>query len=192
MRQVASGRTASGADTLRWRPAAAALAAGSVPPDLRGWLAERGSLTARLAAACPRRLALVVLAEGWARPAPDEAARLGLRRGAHAWVRHVHLLCGRTPWLFARTVVPVATLRGPGRRLQGLGTRPLGELLHRVPGVGRSALEVACLRPGHPLHRLAWPRGARAAIWGRRSVYTMGGRPLLVSEFFLPPLAGGT
>ena len=188
----ASGRRrAFGAAALRWRPAAAALAGGAVPAALRPWLAERGSLTARLAAACPGRLRVAVLAEGWALPAAEEARRLGLRRGARAWVRHVHLLCGRTPWLFARTVVPAATLRGAGAGLRRLGERPLGELLHRSPGVGRSALEVAPLPAGHPLHRLAWPRGGAAAIWGRRSVYTMRGRALLVSEFFLPPLAGG-
>jgi chorismate--pyruvate lyase len=111
-----------------------------------------------------------------------------MRRGSHALIRQVQLLCGGKPWIYARTVIPVNSLRGRLKRLAHLGTRPLGGVLFADPGMRRGVVELASIRPGQALYTAATARlrTRPAAIWGRRSVFTITRRPLLVSEVFLP------
>jgi chorismate--pyruvate lyase len=72
----------------------------------------------------------------------------------------------------------------------GLGTRPLAEVLFTDTRVRREPFEYARVDPGHPL-------GARArqllgrrfgALRARRSLFRLRGRPLMVTEVFLPEL----
>lgn len=174
----------------RWRPAGHG-APGHPPPALAAWLFDTGSLTRRLRAACAERgqaFAVEVLRTGRARLLNDEAAALGCRRSGYAWVREVLLRAGGEPWVFARTVVPLRSLRGAGRSLTRLGARPLGELLFADPQVRRGPLQVARLDLRRPLYRRACVPCADVgvALWARRSVFHIGGRPLLVCELFLP------
>ncbi len=129
-----------------------------------------------------------VLEQGWRRPLENERQALGMRRGALAWVRQVHLLCAGRPWVFARTVIPAATLHGGQRSLVRLGERPLGAMLFANRSVRRGPMEIAAIAAGSPLHRMALGGGRRTRIWGRRSLFFFGARPLLVSEIFLPAL----
>ena len=107
-----------------------------------------------------------------------------------ALVRQVRLRCDTQPWVFARTVIPLPSLQGELRRLALLGTRPLGEVLFADPGMAREPLEVARITPRHRLYTMAMTEQEKrvGAIWGRRSVFRFRGKPLLVSEFFLPTL----
>ena len=129
-----------------------------------------------------------VLSQVRGTPRLDEAQVLGMRPRDIAIVRQVRLLCGGTPWVYARTVIPVTSLRGKLQRLAGLGTRPLGGVLFADPGMRRGIVELAELLPGHAVYAAATGhmRQRPAAIWGRRSVFRMSGKPLLVSEIFLP------
>lgn len=156
-------------------------------PALRDWLLDTGSLTRRVQAACAGRFRVQVEFQGWGRPRLDESLALHLRLPRRALIREVHLLCDDHPWVFARTVIPISTLRGRERRLAHLGERPLGAVLFADPHMTRGPVEVACVRPGQSLYAAA-AQGLRqrpAEIWGRRSVFRLGGKPLLVSEFFL-------
>jgi chorismate--pyruvate lyase len=121
-------------------------------------------------------------------PRLDEAQVLGMQPREMAIVRQVLLLCDGNPWVYARTVIPVTSLRGKLQRLAGLGTRPLGGVLFADPGMRRGIVELAELLPGHAVYAAATGhmRQRPAAIWGRRSVFRMSGKPLLVSEIFLP------
>jgi chorismate--pyruvate lyase len=161
-----------------------------VPAELRGWLLDAGSLTDRLRATCRGCFSVRVINEGWQRPRRDEARLLAMRPATLGWVRQVQLLCDRVPWVFARTVIPVATLSGSQRQLIHLGNRPLGAFLFADPGMRRAAVELACIRPGQFMfaEATAGLAGTPEAIWGRRSVFRVGGKPLLVTEVFLPTL----
>jgi len=121
-------------------------------------------------------------------PRLDEAQVLGMQPREMAIVRQVRLLCDGNPWVYARTVIPVTSLRGKLQRLAGLGTRPLGGVLFADPSMRRGIVELAELLPGHAVYAAATGhmRQRPAAIWGRRSVFRMSGKPLLVSEIFLP------
>ncbi|MBL8259405.1 MAG: chorismate lyase [Candidatus Competibacteraceae bacterium] len=161
-----------------------------LPPGLAVWLLDAGSLTRRVRHACSGQFRVRVLDQRWARPGRDEARALRLRWDARAWTREVQLLCDGRPWVFARTVIPEKTLRGRGRRLTALGTKPLGAVLFADPGVRRGPVEIARIVAGQRLHRRAFADlgGPPEAIWGRRSVFRIDGAPLLVAEIFLPAL----
>jgi len=155
-----------------------------LPPATRRWLLDEGSLTARLEAACGERVRVRVLRQSWARPRASERRALGLGVHELALVREVLLECGGEPWVFARSVMPAATLRGRLRHLRRFGERSLGALLFSSRGLRREPFEVALVRAAHGI--LPAAPAAREALWGRRSVFRVHGSPLLVAEFFLP------
>lgn len=161
-----------------------------IPESALRWLLDPASLTRRVQAACAGRFRVEVLDQGFARPQRNEAQRLGMREGSSAFVREVHLLCDEQPWVFARTIIPRTTLTGPRRHLTRLRNRPLGAVLFADPTMKRGPVEIARLVPGDRLY----PRRHHAGtidvpvVWGRRSVFTLAGYPLLVSEIFLPEI----
>lgn len=159
-----------------------------IPAALNGWLLGTDSLTARMRRACPGGFRVRVLGQAWARPRLDEQRALGMRHGERALIRQVQLLCNGRPWVFARTVIPVRTLRGAQRRLAYLGERPLGAFLFADPRMSRGPVELACIRRGEQMYAAAVSglRRQPECIWGRRSVFRLGGKALLVSEVFLP------
>ncbi len=129
-----------------------------------------------------------VLSQDWLRPRPDEESSLGSRAGSIALVRHVQLVCKGQPWVFARTVIPVSSMRGRLKRLAHLGDRPLGAMLFADPGMQREVVELARITPGQALFADATADLAQQPkeIWGRRSIFRIANHPLLVSELFLP------
>jgi chorismate--pyruvate lyase len=151
-------------------------------------LLDPASLTLRLQRLCRGGFRVRVLSQCRGRPNRDEAQVLGMPSTDLALIRQVQLLCGETPWVYARTVIPVRSLRGRLQRLAQLGTRPLGAMLFADAGMRRGVVELARITPGQPLYAdaLYHLQQRPAAIWGRRSVFRMAGRPLLVSEIFLP------
>jgi chorismate--pyruvate lyase len=179
----------------RWQPHKRFLRT-AVPADLCDWLLDTASLTLRLQQWCPGRFEVRVLSQQWGLPAPSESQALGMRRGCRAIIRQVQLLCDGRPWIYARTVIPVTSLRGRLRRLANPGTQPLGGVLFADPGMQRGIVELACIRRGEALYHAAMSstRQRTPAIWGRRSVFTIARKPLLVSEIFLPafPAASGS
>lgn len=161
-----------------------------VPEEMLRWLLDPASLTLRLKSACRGRFRVVVLSQGWARPHLNEAEVLGMRDNCWGFVREVQLLCDEEPLVFARTIIPRTTLVGSNRRLTRLKTRPLGAVLFADPTMTRGTVEIARITPGVRLYTGATQHLSKMpdAIWGRRSLFTLGGKPLLVSEIFLPSI----
>jgi chorismate--pyruvate lyase len=159
-----------------------------IPPHFLPWLLDTDSLTHRLVLACPSRFNVSVVSQQRARPLFEESRALGMTRRSQALVRQVQLRCAETPWVYARTVIPFATLTGSRRRLARLGNRSLGAVLFADPTLERGEVEVARLDATQRLFAImtaALP-DRPPEIWGRRSLFRLGGKPLLVSEFFLP------
>ncbi len=161
---------------------------GALPANLKDWLCEQRSLTRRLRLHCARPFALEVLSQRWEQPLQDECQLLGIRPGRLALVRQVRLLCGNRPLIFARSIIPSHTLRGTSRRLSRLGSRPLADILFTDSSVQREEMEFTVLRPGHVLHELTTKALEinAPALWGRRSLFYLKRKPLLVSEMFSP------
>lgn len=131
-----------------------------------------------------------MMEQGWGRVLHSEGALLGMRRGEIALIREVELLVDGVAWVFARTVIPASSLKGPAKRLAMLGTKPLGEVLFADPSTHRVVMEIASLRPRHNLYKKAignLPRQPEQ-LWGRRTLFELSGTQLLVNELFLPTL----
>jgi chorismate--pyruvate lyase len=130
---------------------------------------------------------------------------------APVWLREVVLSVDGVACVAAHSIAPLAASAGVWRAMRALGTRPLAELLYTDPTVRRSRLVSRVLTPQAPLYRRAvdalrssrpaaadlpgrlpgalpvrWP----ARLVARRSVFTRGGAPLMVSECLLPGLWG--
>lgn len=152
------------------------------------WLLDPASLTMRLKQLSDGDFRVRVLSQEWQRPRLDEAISLGSRAGGIALVRHVQLVCKGQPWVFARTVIPVSSMRGRLKQLAHLGDRPLGAMLFADPGMRREVVELARITPGQALFANATAdiRKRPKEIWGRRSIFRIAHHPLLVSELFLP------
>lgn len=160
-----------------------------VPCGIEHWLRDPGSLTARLKRAARGEFRLNLLRQGWARPLDSERRLLGMRPGSIAMLREVEMLCGEVPWVFARTLIPVCSLRGRARRLTLLEERPLGEVLFADASMRRGVTQMARLHPGHSLFTSATRHLQPVeAIWGRRTLFHLAGKPLLVNELFLPDI----
>jgi chorismate lyase len=162
-----------------------------MPPmgQLRPWMTDRGSLTARIVAHFPD-FNLQRVMQARMPPFADERRALHLRAGELAIVREVILKSGTTPLIFAHTVAHPNSLSGAWRGLSKLGARPLAEMLFHDPTVARMPMEYRQLSDAHPLlarmHQVLDIRANR--VWARRSVFLKHGAPLLVTEVFLPSI----
>ena len=162
----------------------------AVPPAMRFWLTDPGSLTAHLQARGQFSVRLLRQALGC--PTSDEAPALGV--GAHtlAHIREVALRCDGKPLVFAHTILPLHPHGPLCRWLARLGERSLGALLFAHPGFARGPLACCRLSPGHPLFARATltleldppPR----VLWARRSSFTFAKQRVLVTEVFHPGL----
>jgi chorismate lyase len=155
----------------------------------RPWLAWRGSLTWRIAARA-RGFAVEVIRQGLHIPNEDEYRQLGQPTHRRALVREVVLHAAGTPVVLAHSIASWRDLSGPWRGLRGLGSRPLAEALFTDPLVTREPLEFVRIDRRHPLGRRARQVFGRdfPVLWARRSRFVKRGRPLLVTEVFLPAL----
>lgn len=158
---------------------------------LRDWLLDDGSLTVRIKSICSD-FHLRVLAQGRVRGGLDEAPLFGIRGARTLLGRDVLLMGGDVPLVFAHSVLRAEDVRGPWRPLAAMGSRPLGAALFADPRIVRHPLRYRWLRIGHPLYSAATAavHMELPALWARRSLFRLQEAPLLVTEAFLPGLAG--
>lgn len=153
-----------------------------MPRRWRRWLEDRGSLTQRLIAASGGDFHVEILRQFIGQPTPDEARALGLGNRRRGLIREVLLIGNGVPWVFARSVLPLATLTGRRNHLRHLDDRPLGQELFSDNSMHREPVEIARIDSAAlPL----LPTQPAAPLWGRRSVFRLDGKPLLVAEIFL-------
>lgn len=158
-------------------------------PGISPWLHDRGSLTQRIRERCGQ-FAVRPVRDGLARIAFDESALLGIAPHRLAWSREVFLYADGEPVVFAHSACAPQHLRGAWSAVRSLGSKPLGALLFAHPQVERRPLHYKSLHPHHPLHRSAVTELGEAPdrLWARRSLFTLHGAPLLVTEVFLPAI----
>jgi chorismate--pyruvate lyase len=173
---------------FRWKPRPALAGA---PAFLHLWLADPASLTARIVARCTH-FQVRVLRETRAPPFLDEYDMIDLPLQRHAWMREVLLVADGEPVVFAHSILSPRDLTGAWHMARAIGSQPLGAALFADPGISRGPLHAARLTPAHPLHRHAAAAVGTnlPTLWGRRSRFCRSGRPLLVTEVFLPGIKG--
>jgi chorismate--pyruvate lyase len=155
----------------------------------RAWLVHPGSLTGRVITR-HGAMRVQVLQQSMRVPNEDEYRALGRPSHKRALLREVLLHASARPVVLAHSIVGRTDLARAWHRVRTLGSRPLAAALFADPLVARSAFEFARLDSRHPL----WRRAAELldarppALWARRSLFRRRGRPLMVTEVFLPGL----
>ena len=164
-----------------------------LPGSIRRWLLDSGSLTTRLVKASNNDFRVQRISQHWGQARRDEYRLLGIEPQQRCLIREVLLLCHGQPWVYARSVLPVTSLVGPLRHLRKFGNQPLGQLLFNTPGMQRQPFELAQFEPANlpnaaqlPGRHSLWPNAETKPLWGRRSRFELHGRPVMVSEIFLP------
>lgn len=141
----------------------------------RRWLFDPSSLTKLLVQKSAGNFRVEVRGEEWLRlPNPAVRSCFGpLAEDHRFWSRKVVLVGNNTPWVLAHTLIPEFSLIGPLKRVLELNERPLGEYLFSHPDLIRSSIDIT---------RIA------GDSWGRRSLFYLFEKPIMVAEFFLPAI----
>lgn len=167
----------------RWRNRAQSFFS-DLSADVCDWLFDSSSLTTRLIKQCHGQFSVRVISEVYASPRLSERRALGMKNRETALIREVHLLCDDCPVVYARTVIPFSTLSGPQQKLTRLGNKSLGAILFSDKTMQRGEVQIARLKA----EQVKLENSNEENIWGRRSVFKLNKKPLLVSEYFLPEL----
>ena len=155
-----------------------------LPTAVRPWLLDSGSLTRRLVRASGEDFKVRVISHSWQRPRHSEAKLLDMGSRELGIVREVTLQCHNQPWVFARSVIPARSISGQLRRLRKFADSSLGELLFSDPSMRRHPFELAVIDGDDP--QLPATLRQERRLWGRRCRFELAGKPIMVSEIFLP------
>lgn len=160
---------------------------------LKSWLLDTQSLTARLKA-CSNHFHVQVIGEQEQICSVEDSSAL-IAVGTPILVREVLLVCDNVPQVFARSILPISSLTGSEQALAHLGDQPLGQVLFNNPSLKRQGLEVSSFSNGNSVVKLAKSLASQMArtkshwtkpLWGRRSIFMVNDKPLMVTEVFLP------
>ena len=153
--------------------------------NMRDWLLDRGSLTRRLIKLSGGNFHVKVLKQNISTPTLSETRTLKIPLRQKALIRQVFLYCRNEPLVYARSVIPLGTLTGKLRYLQNLQNRPLGALLFKDAAMERGLIDIGSTKINpHSYHKFVTTNNSE--IWGRRSLFYINKKPLLVSEQFMP------
>jgi chorismate--pyruvate lyase len=158
----------------------------TMPPEIQSWVYEKNSLTERLRQYYGGAVQVEILFHQWRPAFLGEARQLKLPTQRFNLIREVLLHANGVPLILARTILPEKTIRAAHRNLSHLGTRPLGEVIFSYPNLERQNLNTTLLSPAQWSQELQQRVPIDDNIWGRRTVYIIKKKRLLVSEFFLP------
>lgn len=153
---------------------------------LLDWLLDNSSLTARLKKHC-NHFSVELLGQKVEECSAAEATQ-EICVGQQVLVREVLLYCDDQPQVFARSLIPLTSLTGEEEHLANLGSRSLGQVLFTHPGLTRKKIHIASFNKHSSVGQLAHHLQLtfEQPLWGRRSTFMLGDKPLVVAEVFLP------
>lgn len=146
------------------------------PSDsVRRWLQDQGSLTRQLIALSGNEFQVRLETEAWITlDSTNLRSQFGPVPQSHRfWSRKVTLLGRGEQWVAAHTLIPEHSFCSPLQQVLNLQNKPLGEFLFSHPGLVRSDMDFT---------------PADEQGWGRRSLFFLFQKPVMVAEFFLPAL----
>lgn len=154
--------------------------------QLQSWLLDPNSLTTRLTSHC-HQFRVELLGQK-IEPCQAHEAVAAIPEHEKVLVREVLLYCDDKPQVFARSLLPLSSLTGSEQALADLGTQSLGQVLFNNPSLERKTIEVAEFDLTSSVGKLAQDLQLNIthSLWGRRSIFMLENKPLMVSEVFLP------
>lgn len=158
----------------------------TLPENVQSWTYEPGSLTQRLRDYYGDAIGVKILLQRWNTPFLSERRLLKLHENKYSLIREVLLHADGKPLILARTIIPAKTIKVAKSNLAHLGNRPLGEVIFSYPKLERIEMDVTLIDPPTWTQSAIVEANIDQPIWGRRTVYAIAQRQMLVSEFFLP------
>jgi chorismate--pyruvate lyase len=158
----------------------------AINKTLLDWLLDPASLTARLKQH-GAKFRVEVLGQA-IEACSDLEANADILAGEQVLVREVLLYCDDVAQVFARSLLPLKSLTGEQQLLADLGTQSLGQVLFNHPDLLRKKIEVAAFDQQSTVAKIAEHLSLKVLqpMWGRRSVFMLDAKPLMVAEVFLP------
>lgn len=167
-----------------------------VPEALRQWLYKPFVLSRALKKVCSHFT--VHITDQRIKPLyADEIAALGCYETSNGYIRETYLGDENHPFVYARVTMPESTYLTYKVELDNLGNRPIGEtFLYSNPTTTRSQFEIKRITQDDELlfdelvhtnfYKAVIERNSRVPeLWARRSVFSLQGNPLLITEVFL-------
>lgn len=159
-------------------------------PQLRQWLFDASSLTAKLKS-LSSQFRVEVLFQQNIPCQHHELEFLNLQPTDTPIVREVLLWCDQVPWVYARSIIPLHALNKEHQALAQMGTNPLGEVLFTDPHIQPGRIQVADFST-HP-QAVAYNQRYAAQtldltpplLWGRRRLFHLPDGDISVAEVFL-------
>ena len=167
------------------------------------WLCHPTSMTKKFKKHC-QRFRVRILYEGFNYAYPSEMRQLGFTKRQYVWIRETQLFGDGKLWMFARAAMPMTTLTGSELRLKFLGEHPLGHFIFTHRQMPRSSFEFAKINENHHfympsvyvedkvgntvsqdyLQQHENPHENPKVLLGRRSMFYLNNKPLLLTEIF--------
>ncbi len=138
--------------------------------EIKSWLLEQGPITKRIKSMKEFRLELIQ--DELSDVNEDEILFLNIHT-KEIRVREVILYGNENPMVFARTIIPIATIEKGLKELGTLGNKPLGDILFEKDIFSKNDIVFATFYYGKSL------------FWGRKIKYTVKDQPFSVMEVFL-------
>ncbi len=148
-------------------------------------LTEKGSLTDLFSRLMGNAPVLNCLSQGRGRIDGYESDVLGIPTRIFAHIREITMGTAKHDWLFARTVIPMATLSGKATRLKRMGSTPLGKILFGPLNAERIEMNLGLVFADE-VGLGDWEIPKNFALWQRSSIFVLDTGPLLISEILLP------
>jgi chorismate-pyruvate lyase/SAM-dependent methyltransferase len=172
---------------------------GYIPPSVNEWVSKPFVLSQALRKVCDNFS--VKISDQSVKPLySDEIDALKCYESETGYVRETYLGDTSNPLVYARVSMPESTYEAFRIQLDNLGSRPIGEtLLYSDPTYTRTEFEVKRLCQDdellfdalvhHQFYRAMIAKDTQSReLWARRSVFTLSGNPLLVTEVFMPDM----
>jgi len=136
-------------------------------------LSDEGSLTQRLIEVSEGRFRIQTVELEWRNFLGDYLRKLfGPVAPSHKfWSRKSVLICEGAPAVLAHSLMPEHAAQSALDQILVLGEQPLGEYLFSQNRLKRGAFQFAQSEQGY---------------WGRRRLFYLDSKPIMVAEFFLP------
>lgn len=162
------------------------------PRKWQPWLSDTGSLTQKIERVIGQKLEVLVLRDCRQNLNSDESRYFHFKI-KRCRVREVLLCANGIPLVMAHSIIPTTSSSGSNHEVLRLGRKPLGAVLFaktRMHSKQKPPREIARLDKQSPLWKKCFQQYPElpSVSWGRRTLYQLQGRPLLVSEVFLPAL----
>ena len=138
--------------------------------EIISWLTESGSITSRIKSFSNFRLKLLRDGPGEVDTAEDDLIIANYEKNN---IREVVLYSDEEPFIYAKSILPLETIRLGLGALGNLKENPLGDILFSNPKIKKKHMLFAKFESN------------KRIFYGRKGIYTVKGYPFSVCEIFL-------